>query len=88
VRMLHVYVRVHVHTRVLPHDHPTQVLCAFELLLREAGGVLSDVYGEPIDLLSEACSLVITPTHAHAHARAHGTCTCTCTCTWHMHMCM
>ena len=33
--------------------YPPQVLCAFELLLREAGGVLSDVYGEPIDLLSE-----------------------------------
>ena len=47
---------------------PTQVLCAFELLLREAGGVLSDVYGEPIDLLAEARSLVITPMHVHVHA--------------------
>ena len=37
---------------MFPGYHP-QVLCAFELLLREAGGVLSDVYGEPIDLLSE-----------------------------------
>ena len=44
------------------------MLCAFELLLREAGGVLSDVYGEPIDLLSEARSLVITPMHVHVHA--------------------
>ena len=32
------------------------MLCAFELLLREAGGVLSDAYGEPIDLLSEVGS--------------------------------
>ena len=40
------------HTHMFPGYHP-QVLCAFELLLREAGGVLSDVYGEPIDLLSE-----------------------------------
>jgi hypothetical protein len=32
---------------------PPPVLCAFELLLREAGGVLSDVYGEPIDLQAE-----------------------------------
>ena len=44
------------------------MLCAFELLLREAGGVLSDVYGEPIDLLAEARSLVITPMHVHVHA--------------------
>ena len=29
------------------------MLCAFELLLREAGGVLSDACGEPIDLLAE-----------------------------------
>jgi len=54
---------------MFPGYHPpTQVLCAFELLLREAGGVLSDVYGEPIDLLSEARSLVITPMHVHVHA--------------------
>ena len=32
---------------------PPEVLCAFELLLREAGGVLSDACGEPIDLLAE-----------------------------------
>ena len=54
MHMSHVHVHAHVqhaHAHV-PWLHP-QVLCAFELLLREAGGVLSDVYGEPIDLLSE-----------------------------------
>lgn len=30
---------------------PPQVLCAFDLLLAESGGILSDVFGEPIDLL-------------------------------------
>ena len=36
---------------------PPEVLCAFELLLREAGGVLSDACGEPIDLLAEVADV-------------------------------
>ena len=42
-------------SHILPaQDYPPpQVLCAFDLLLREGGGRLSDVYGEPIELLAE-----------------------------------
>ncbi len=41
--------------RFLPQSYPPPpVLCAFDRLLEEGGGCLTDVYGDPIDLLGAA----------------------------------